>query len=352
MVAPATPEEAAAALRDGGLIRIAGAGTRPWGAPGAQPETIVSTSGLDRILAHDAGDFTAVLEAGVPLATAQAAFAEHGQRLCLDPPGAGTIGGLLATADSGPLRHRYGTPRDLVIGATLALADGTVAKSGGTVIKNVAGYDLAKLVCGSYGTLALICRVAVRLHPLPPAFATAVFEREDAAQLDAIADDLAHRPLEADALDVRWTQRRGRRHPRPLRRPDLPRAGACAQRRPGRGGRRGPVARAARPPARPARPPRQRATPRAAADPRRRPRGGRPRRRGSRLRPRTGRRRRRSAARRTPRPLRLARRSAAVRAALDPWDADEDAALALQRRVKERFDPERRLNRGVFVGGI
>ena len=113
------------------------------------------------------GDFTAVLEAGVPFAEAQAAFAEHGQRLAWDPPdpGGATIGGIVATADSGPLRHRYGGVRDLVVGTTVVLSDGTVAKSGGKVIKNVAGYDLAKLFAGSFGTLGLIASISVRLHP-------------------------------------------------------------------------------------------------------------------------------------------------------------------------------------------
>ncbi len=118
----------------------------------------LETGGLDRILEHNVGDFTAVLEAGVPFAEAQATFAEHGQRLAWDPPdpGGATIGGIVATADSGPLRHRYGGVRDLVVGTTVVLCDGTVAKSGGKVIKNVAGYDLAKLFAGSFGTLGLI----------------------------------------------------------------------------------------------------------------------------------------------------------------------------------------------------
>ena len=96
--------------------------------------------------------------------------------LALDPPDAGgaTIGGIVATNDSGPLRARYGGARDLVVGMRVALADGTVAKSGGKVIKNVAGYDLAKLFTGSFGTLGAILEVSVRLHPLPPATATAV----------------------------------------------------------------------------------------------------------------------------------------------------------------------------------
>ena len=140
---------------------------------------------LARILEHNVGDFTAVLEAGVPLAAAQAEFAEHGQMLAIDPAlhDAATVGGVMAANDSGPLRHRYGSMRDLVVGTTVALSDGTLARSGGKVIKNVAGYDLGKLFCGSFGTLGLIVRVAVRLHPLPPATASAAGATGDPERL-------------------------------------------------------------------------------------------------------------------------------------------------------------------------
>jgi glycolate oxidase FAD binding subunit len=131
--------------------------------------------------------------------------------LALDPPAApgATLGGLVATADSGPRRHRYGTPRDLVIGMTVALPDGTVAKSGGKVIKNVAGYDLAKLNAGAFGTLGVIVQLALRLHPLPEAAATARLTADDPEELGRIAAALAHRPLELDALDVRYEDGRG-----------------------------------------------------------------------------------------------------------------------------------------------
>jgi glycolate oxidase FAD binding subunit len=144
----------------------------------------------------------------VPLARAQEAFRGAGQMLALDPPdgdGAATIGGVVATADSGPLRHRHNTVRDLVLGVQLALPDGTVARAGSKVIKNVAGYDLAKLISGSFGTLGLIVEVNVRLHPLPLDTVTAVARGGDPAVLAAGASDLAHRPIEAEALDVSWS---------------------------------------------------------------------------------------------------------------------------------------------------
>jgi glycolate oxidase FAD binding subunit len=128
--------------------------------------------------------------------------------LALDPPlGAGdaaTLGGAIAAADSGPLRHRYGAPRDLVLGVTVALSDGTLARAGGKVIKNVAGYDLAKLFAGSFGTLGLICEVAVRLHPRPRVQATATGKTDDPAQLARAAHALSHSSLELQSLDVRW----------------------------------------------------------------------------------------------------------------------------------------------------
>jgi glycolate oxidase FAD binding subunit len=188
-----------------------GGGTKPWGPQ--SDGTVLETGGLNRILEHNVGDFTAVLEAGVTVADAQAAFAAEGQMLALDPPlGAGdaaTIGGLVATADSGPLRHRYGGVRDLVVGTTVVLSDGTVAKSGGKVIKNVAGYDLAKLYAGSFGTLGLIATISVRLHPAPTTTATARATGQDPGELATAAARLAGLPLEADALDVAWAQGRG-----------------------------------------------------------------------------------------------------------------------------------------------
>ena len=132
----------------------------------------LTTDGLDRILEHETGDLTCTVEAGARLSGLNEALGRSGQRLSLDPPGDPTIGALLARNLSGPLRHRFGAPSDLVLGVTLVLADGTVASAGGKVVKNVAGYDLARLVCGSLGRLALIVRVSFRLHPLPRAAQT------------------------------------------------------------------------------------------------------------------------------------------------------------------------------------
>jgi glycolate oxidase FAD binding subunit len=217
MEAPASYEEAAEILRrssDSGLrVRPVGGGTKlGWGGA-AEADLELSTARLDELVEHNEGDLTAVLQAGTPLAKAQAAFAEAGQMLALDPPlGAGdaaTIGGVVAAGDSGPLRHRYGAARDLVLGMRIALADGTIAKSGGKVIKNVAGYDLAKLVSSSFGTLGLILEVAVRLHPLAKVRVTARALSNDPLELGRAASSLAHSHLEMESLDVAWAKGRG-----------------------------------------------------------------------------------------------------------------------------------------------
>jgi glycolate oxidase FAD binding subunit len=124
------------------------------------------------ILEHEPGDLTCIVEGGLCLSALNGALAEHGQRLSLDPPGDPTLAECLLGDLSGPLRHRFGTMRDLVLGVTVVLLDGTRASSGGKVVKNVAGYDLGKLFCGSCGRLGSVERLALRLHPRPVASRT------------------------------------------------------------------------------------------------------------------------------------------------------------------------------------
>jgi glycolate oxidase FAD binding subunit len=166
---PETVAEAAELVRSGGRVSIESEGG----------DVVLSTRLLNRILEHEPGDLTVIVEAGLRLAELQAALEPHGQMLALDPPGDPTIGACLAADLSGPRRHRYGAMRDLVIGVTVVLADGTIASSGGKVVKNVAGYDLGKLFSGSRGRLGLIARVALRLHPRPASSATVVVETDD-----------------------------------------------------------------------------------------------------------------------------------------------------------------------------
>jgi glycolate oxidase FAD binding subunit len=171
---PTSEQQLAAVLRlanEAGLAVVPrGGGTKlSWGNPPSRANAILSTARLDKIIEHPWADLTVSVEAGCTIQELQSALARHGQRLALDPlwPRQATIGGVLSTNDSGSLRLRFGALRDLIIGVTLALPDGTLASSGGKVVKNVAGYDLPKLVTGALGTLAVITRAVFRLHPLP-----------------------------------------------------------------------------------------------------------------------------------------------------------------------------------------
>ena len=156
---------------DSGLSVIpAGSGTKLGvGNPPGQVDLVLSTAKLDQVLEYEPADLTVTVEAGIQLATLQAKLAEHGQYLPLDPPYADrcTIGGITATNASGPSRLRYGSTRDLVLGMRVVQSNGTVVKSGGKVVKNVAGYDLNKLYLGSFGTLGVITEVSLKLQPLP-----------------------------------------------------------------------------------------------------------------------------------------------------------------------------------------
>jgi glycolate oxidase FAD binding subunit len=180
-LSPASLEEAASAMRMLARDRLAvvfeGGGTdRELGAPPSRVDAVLRTERLRGILEHAPSDQIVSASAGTRLADLQAALAPHGQRLALDPPLAGraTLGGILAANAFGPRRTRFGTARDLVIGVTMIRADGVVARGGGKVVKNVAGFDLPRLLSGSLGTLGLVAEVVLRLHPLPEASATLV----------------------------------------------------------------------------------------------------------------------------------------------------------------------------------
>ncbi len=170
---PESTEEIAAVLRVASAHELAvvpvGGGTKlHWGRPPERCDLLIDTCCLNEVLEHAAGDLVVRVQAGVTMGVLAETLARGGQELALDVPDPdATVGGTLATAIAGPRRLRYGTARDLLIGATVVLADGTVAKSGGKVVKNVAGYDLGKLFTGSYGTLGVIAEATFRLHPLP-----------------------------------------------------------------------------------------------------------------------------------------------------------------------------------------
>jgi glycolate oxidase FAD binding subunit len=163
------------ASRDGQAVLVRGGGTKlDWAPPPRRCDVLLSTRRLDALVEHEPGDLVCVVQAGMRLDALQDMLAPHGQRLMLDPGQgvAATVGGIVAAGAHGPLRTRYGAARDLVIGARFVLADGTVGHSGGKVVKNVAGYDVAKLLIGSQGTLAVITQLALRLHPVPRASRT------------------------------------------------------------------------------------------------------------------------------------------------------------------------------------
>ena len=210
---PAGVTEAAAVLAAASSLGMTavprGSGTRlAWGVPPAGCDLVVDTSRMNKVLEHAAGDLVVRVQAGVGLDQLAGVLAEAGQRLALDPPGAGngsgagTIGGVLATGAAGPLRLRYGTPRDLAIGITVVRADGTVASSGGKVVKNVAGYDLGKLFAGSYGTLGLIVEAAFRLHPRPAATSFVTLDAAGPDEARAAVAAAAGSPLAPSAVEL------------------------------------------------------------------------------------------------------------------------------------------------------
>src|SRR5579864_8266867 len=205
---PGTEQEVAATLKwadqNGLAVVPRGGGTKmDWGNPPVRADLILSTARLNRILEHAWADMTASVEAGATVQTFQDTLAQHGQRLAIDPlfPEHATIGGLLSTNDSGTLRLRFGALRDLIIGVTIALADGTLATSGGKVVKNVAGYDLPKLVTGAMGTLGVITRAIFRLYPLPRTRRSITLSLDSAQQANDLlvavqASKLAHTGLQ------------------------------------------------------------------------------------------------------------------------------------------------------------
>ena len=206
---PATADRLIATLgwaADLGLsVRVRGGGTKlQWGAVARPFDLLLSTARLNAVVEHRHGDLTATVEAGAPLAGVNAALARHAQRLPLDPPwpARAPIGGIVATNDSGPARHHHGAPRDLIIGCSIVLADGRAAKSGGIVVKNVAGYDLARLMTGSFGSLAVITSATFKLAPVASSSRTvsiALKALEDAARVIA---RLADAPLTPSALEL------------------------------------------------------------------------------------------------------------------------------------------------------
>ncbi|GAB3354194.1 FAD-binding oxidoreductase [Modestobacter lapidis] len=207
---PASTPEVAEVLRAAavyGLVVVPrGHGTKmSWGRPPEQADLVLDLSRMSAVLDHAAGDLIVDTQAGAPLAEVQRTVAGAGQRLALDEPVAGsTIGGMLATNTSGPGRMAVGTARDLLIGVTVVRADGVVAKAGGRVVKNVAGYDLGKLVIGSYGTLAVVTQAVFRLHPVPVARRVVNVSADSPDDAQRLVQQVVHAQLVPAAVEVDW----------------------------------------------------------------------------------------------------------------------------------------------------
>ncbi|MBD2341715.1 FAD-binding oxidoreductase [Calothrix sp. FACHB-156] len=212
LVYPSTQEQLAAiiaeAYRQNWRVLPCGSASKlSWGGLAQDIDVVVSTERINRLIEHAVGDLTVTVEAGMKFSQIQAILANHRQFLALDPtaPDLATIGGIVATANTGSLRQRYGSVRDQLLGITFVRADGEIAKAGGRVVKNVAGYDLMKLFTGSYGTLGIITQVTFRVYPQQETSATVVLTGEEAAisQAAATLRGSALTPTQADLLSTK-----------------------------------------------------------------------------------------------------------------------------------------------------
>ncbi|MFI5623541.1 FAD-binding oxidoreductase [Nocardioides sp. NPDC051685] len=193
-----------AAAAAGESVIPTGAGTKlGWGNPPTSADILLDLSALDQVSEHASGDLIATVGAGMPLARLNEHVATAGQRLALDETVPGTtVGGALATNTSGPLRMLAGTMRDLLIGVTMVRADGVVAKAGGKVVKNVAGYDVGKLLVGSMGTLAVVTEATFRLHPVPQSRRWVSVAARDAAHAAELTQAVLHSQTVPSGLEV------------------------------------------------------------------------------------------------------------------------------------------------------
>jgi glycolate oxidase FAD binding subunit len=212
VIEPGSEGEVAAALKilneaDLAVVPRGGGTKLRWGNSLLRADVILSTVRLDEIIDHAWSDLTVSVEAGCTVGRLQQALAEHGQRLALDPlvPEFATIGGILSANDSGALRLRFGALRDLIIGVTIALPDGTLASSGGRVVKNVAGYDLPKLVTGAMGTLGIITRAIFRLHPLPHNSRSFSISTSETSETQSLVHSIQNSKLAHASLQSRFS---------------------------------------------------------------------------------------------------------------------------------------------------
>ena len=195
------------ASQEGLTISVRGGGTKlDWGRVLGSVDVVVSTADLSSVVEHRHGDLTATVEAGATLADVNEALSTHRQWLPLDPPWAAraTIGGIIATNDSGPSRYRHGAPRDVIIGVTVIRSDGELAKAGGIVVKNVAGYDVSRLMTGAFGTLGVVVDATFKLAPIAPASRTVQIELGSIDAMAPIVADLESSALTPSAIELQW----------------------------------------------------------------------------------------------------------------------------------------------------
>jgi glycolate oxidase FAD binding subunit len=210
VVEPGSAEEVSEVLKfarsEGLAVSPRGGGSKMgWGNVPRAADIVLSMARMNSIIEHVPGDQVVRVEAGAKLSYVQQTLFRENQMIALDPPYAdATIGGVIAANDSGPRRLKYNTVRDLIIGAKVVLPDGTIAKSGGKVVKNVAGYDLGKLFTGSLGTLGVIVEANFRLHPLPEAARTAACEVENFEAARGAAHAVSHSQVEPTAVELHW----------------------------------------------------------------------------------------------------------------------------------------------------
>jgi glycolate oxidase FAD binding subunit len=197
------------AADEGLAVSPRGGGTKvSLGNPPRDLDLVLSTARMNEVIEHVPGDQVVRVQAGLKLRDLQDQLSGSDQMLGIDPPerdAGATVGGVVAANSSGPRRHRYGTIRDLIIGITVVLSDGTVAKAGSKVVKNVAGYDLSKLFTGSLGTLGVIAECNFRLHPRPEAGRTVAVELESTQAAGEAAQAVLHAQLVPSALELRWS---------------------------------------------------------------------------------------------------------------------------------------------------
>ena len=206
---PASTEELAQIVRETAASNVAiaavGSGTMlGLGNPPEREGITLEMRALNRIVEHIPEDQVVIVEAGMTLGELQAELAKHGQRLAIDPPGGEqmTIGGMIATNAYGPRALHYGTLKDLIVGIEIVRADGAVARAGGKVVKNVAGFDVSKLMVGALGTLAIVTKATFRLHPLPQSTRTVRFTTP-VAQVLAFVLAMREAQLEPSAIVAR-----------------------------------------------------------------------------------------------------------------------------------------------------